>query len=69
MGTSFKKEIFEEHVQVGLIGWAEKVKKRKGLGSPLRPKAAGVQLQAVGNSRAQTLGDGNVEPAEVRSSE
>lgn len=31
MGTSFKKAIFDEHVQVGLVGWAQKVKKRKGL--------------------------------------
>ncbi|XP_068654899.1 MLO-like protein 1 [Aristolochia californica] len=31
MGSYFKKAIFEEHVQVGLVGWAQKVKKRKGL--------------------------------------
>ncbi|GAA0140630.1 hypothetical protein LIER_01939 [Lithospermum erythrorhizon] len=31
MGTHFKKSIFEEHVQVGLIGWAEKAKKKGGL--------------------------------------
>lgn len=30
MGSSFKKAIFDEHVQVGLVGWAQKVK-RKGL--------------------------------------
>lgn len=30
MGTSFKKEIFEQHVQDGLIGWAQKAKHRKG---------------------------------------
>lgn len=35
MGTSFKKAIFDEHVQVGLVGWAQKAKKKKGL------KAAG----------------------------
>jgi len=29
MGTTYKKAIFDEHVQVGLIGWAEKVKKKK----------------------------------------
>ncbi|EPS69012.1 hypothetical protein M569_05755 [Genlisea aurea] len=33
MGTHFKKSIFDEHVQAGLVGWAQKVKKRKGLGS------------------------------------
>lgn len=30
MGSSFKKEIFEEHVQESLVGWAQKVKKRRG---------------------------------------
>ncbi|XP_020261884.1 MLO-like protein 1 isoform X2 [Asparagus officinalis] len=30
MGSSFKKAIFEEHVQESLVGWAQKVKKRKG---------------------------------------
>ncbi|KAM3698781.1 hypothetical protein ACJW30_06G215700 [Castanea mollissima] len=35
MGTSFKKAIFDDHVQVGLVGWAQKAKKKKGL------KAAG----------------------------
>lgn len=30
MGSSFKKAVFEEHVQVGLTGWAQKVKKREG---------------------------------------
>lgn len=31
MGTFFKKEIFDEHVQQGLVGWAQKAKKRKAL--------------------------------------
>lgn len=31
MGTHFKKSIFEEHVQVGLVGWAQKVKNKRGL--------------------------------------
>lgn len=31
MGTHFKKSIFDEHVQVGLVGWAQKVKKKRGL--------------------------------------
>lgn len=29
MGTHFKKAIFDEHVQVGLVGWAERVRKKK----------------------------------------
>ncbi|KAF8765608.1 hypothetical protein HU200_008099 [Digitaria exilis] len=31
MGSYYKKEIFNEHVQQGVIGWAEKAKKRSGL--------------------------------------
>ncbi|KAK4750949.1 hypothetical protein SAY87_004431 [Trapa incisa] len=31
MGTTYKKAIFDEHVQAGLKGWAEKVKRKKGL--------------------------------------
>lgn len=32
MGTSFKKAIFEEHIQEGLVGWARAAKKGgKGL--------------------------------------
>ncbi|PON56658.1 Mlo-related protein [Parasponia andersonii] len=31
MGSSFKRAIFDEHVQVGLVGWAQKAKKKKGL--------------------------------------
>ncbi|KAH9771076.1 MLO-like protein 1 [Citrus sinensis] len=34
MGSSFKKAIFEENVQVGIVGWAEKVRRKKD------PKAA-----------------------------
>ncbi|XP_031404651.1 MLO-like protein 1 [Punica granatum] len=31
MGTSFKKAIFDDHVQAGIMGWAEKVKRKKVL--------------------------------------
>jgi mlo protein len=31
MGSSFKKSIFDEHVQVGLVGWAQKVKEKTKL--------------------------------------
>lgn len=30
MGSSYKKEIFNEHVQQGVLGWAQKVKLKKG---------------------------------------
>ncbi|TVU19407.1 hypothetical protein EJB05_35553 [Eragrostis curvula] len=31
MGSCYKKEIFNEHVQQGVLGWAQKVKMKKGL--------------------------------------
>ena len=31
MGSSFKRAIFEEHIQEGLVGWARTAKKNKGL--------------------------------------
>ena len=31
MGSCYKKELFNEHVQQGVLGWAQKVKMRKGL--------------------------------------
>lgn len=30
MGSSFKKAIFEEHIQKGLVEWAQKAKMKKG---------------------------------------
>lgn len=43
MGSSFKKAIFDEHVQVGLVGWAQKVKKRKGLRAAADGSSQGVK--------------------------
>ncbi|KAK4436645.1 MLO-like protein 1 [Sesamum alatum] len=31
MGSSFNKAIFDDHIQVGLVGWAQKAKKNKGV--------------------------------------
>lgn len=54
MGSSFKKAIFDQHIQEGLVGWARQAKKNKGLrkaangnsaGSP--PGAAAVQMTKV----------------------
>lgn len=30
MGSYFKRAIFDEHVQEGLLGWAQNVKRHKG---------------------------------------
>ncbi|KAL0417938.1 UNVERIFIED_CONTAM: MLO-like protein 1 [Sesamum radiatum] len=57
MGTYFKKAIFDEHVQVGLVGWAQKAKKRKGLkatlggstqGGSTNGPSIGVQMAGIG---------------------
>ncbi|XP_008649648.1 MLO-like protein 1 isoform X3 [Zea mays] len=40
MGSYYKKEIFNEHVQQGVLGWAQKAKKRSGVkevSSPSEP--------------------------------
>ncbi|XP_041000108.1 MLO-like protein 1 isoform X2 [Juglans microcarpa x Juglans regia] len=56
MGSNFKKSIFDEHVQAGLVGWAQKVKKKKGLkaanndsgqGSSHESTTVGIQMGAV----------------------
>ncbi|KAL6978954.1 MLO-like protein 1 [Sarracenia purpurea var. burkii] len=57
MGSSFKKAIFDEHVQAGIVGWAQKVKRKKQLktatnGSgegkpPTEGSAMGIQLGRV----------------------
>lgn len=57
MGSSFKKSIFEEHVQVGLVDWAQRVKDKKaaktasdgsGSGMPQLSSHAGGSSSAMG---------------------
>lgn len=60
MGSSYKKAIFEEHVQAGLVGWAEKVKRKKGLKaaaakegpnqSSSHDSSLGIQLGRIGRN-------------------
>ncbi|KAK3025824.1 hypothetical protein RJ639_041272 [Escallonia herrerae] len=56
MGTHFKKSIFNEHIQVSLVDWAQKVKRKKGLkaaatgsvqGSSTDGSTVGIQLGRV----------------------
>ncbi|KAL7583798.1 hypothetical protein Lser_V15G42062 [Lactuca serriola] len=56
MGSSFKKSIFEEHVQVGLISWAHKAKRNKALNATTNNSAqdgpgggggGGVELEGI----------------------
>ncbi|WCJ27671.1 Seven transmembrane MLO family protein [Euphorbia peplus] len=51
MGSTYKKAIFDEHVQVGLVGWAQKVKKKKGL-----REASDVSNQPSSTDGSSTLG-------------
>ncbi|KAK0602283.1 hypothetical protein LWI29_031988 [Acer saccharum] len=61
MGTSFKKEVFEEHVQVKISGWAKKVKGKKGL----KANTEGSTTHATSHGGIQL---GKV-PDEIRSSQ
>ncbi|KAH6765766.1 Seven transmembrane MLO family protein [Perilla frutescens var. hirtella] len=73
MGTNFKKSIFDDHVQVGLVGWAQKVKRKKGLkaalgggstqGGSTEGSSAGVQM-AVGRRAPTTPPANEVQPAD-----
>ncbi|KAL2239621.1 UNVERIFIED_CONTAM: MLO-like protein 1 [Sesamum indicum] len=66
MGTYFKKSIFDEHVQVGLVGWAQKAKKRKGLkatlggstqGGSTNGPSIGIQMAAIGRKEEPPQSD------------
>ncbi|XP_073061646.1 MLO-like protein 1 isoform X2 [Primulina eburnea] len=71
MGTHFKKSIFDEHVQAGLVGWAQKAKKRKGLkaaidGSTQAGSTDGSavrSLQMVGIGRKETTPPAEIQPS------
>ncbi|KAA8532194.1 hypothetical protein F0562_006664 [Nyssa sinensis] len=61
MGSSFKRAIFEEYIQEGLIGWAQKARKNKDLrkaGNEASPAA--VQLANVGEKES-AMEEGNAE--------
>ncbi|KAG8647974.1 hypothetical protein MANES_09G134100v8 [Manihot esculenta] len=50
MGSSYKKVIFDEHIQAGIIDWAEKVKKKRGL----KEAAAAAASSSSRNGSSQT---------------
>ncbi|KAK4440932.1 MLO-like protein 1 [Sesamum alatum] len=67
MGTYFKKSIFDEHVQVGLVGWAQKAKRRKGLkatlggstqGDSTEGSSTGVQMAGIGRKEETPRSNG-----------
>ncbi|KAK9162685.1 hypothetical protein Syun_003587 [Stephania yunnanensis] len=55
MGSQFKKAVFEEHVQEGLVGWAQKARKKKGL----RTAANGSTTQSGSNGGSSAVGSGD----------
>lgn len=77
MGTYFKKSIFDEHVQAGLVGWAQKVKRRKAAmggtnqgdsnaGSALRGlQMGGISPSSQGNSTGGSTA-GRIPPKESK---
>ena len=59
MGSSFKKAIFDEHVQVGLVGWAQKVKRKKGLKAAVDGSGSGSGLGSGSGAAQQSSHDGS----------
>ncbi|KAF3944493.1 hypothetical protein CMV_029037 [Castanea mollissima] len=60
MGSSFKKAIFEEHIQEGLVGWAQTAKKNKGL-----RKAANSSTTTTTTRGSTTHASGQMSPKET----
>ncbi|KAH0463971.1 hypothetical protein IEQ34_006757 [Dendrobium chrysotoxum] len=70
MGSSFKPAIFEEHVQEGLVEWAQKAKmkgRRATSTVSTRPKEEGIQLQKVFTQTDPLMQESRVEIVEVDS--
>lgn len=69
MGSSFNKAIFEEHVQVGLVGWAQKARKRRESttgSSHVESKegsSTGILMGNVGRKKS-AMGEGSAEQGE-----
>lgn len=71
MGTHFKKSIFDEHVQAGLVGWAQKAKKRKGLKAAVDGSTQAGSTDGSAVRSLQMVGIGHKEttpPAEIQPS-
>lgn len=65
MGTHFKKSIFDEHIQAGLLGWALKAKMKRGLkaatdgGSSTDGSTVGLQMLGIGRKETPTPAPSN----------
>lgn len=60
MGSDFKKSIFDEHIQVGLVGWAQKVKRKNVLKA-----AAAANGSGSGSGSGQGSSTGGVQLASI----
>lgn len=63
MGSSFKKEIFDEHIQDGLVGWAKAARRKAVNGSNQvvhkeSPSPMAVQLAQV-ETQESAMEEGN----------
>lgn len=56
MGSNFKKAIFEENVQVGLVGWAQKVKNKRELKAAASNGNEGSSQAATGPNSGSASG-------------
>ncbi|XP_078433981.1 MLO-like protein 1 isoform X2 [Wolffia australiana] len=70
MGSSLKKEIFDEHLQEGLKGWTKKIKKQRAIGQTSKAKVAtNVELQDVGMNQSSRVEDGSPGPSQAQQQE
>ncbi|MQL93002.1 hypothetical protein Taro_025632 [Colocasia esculenta] len=76
MGSSFKKAIFEDHVQQSIVDWAHKGKKRKGLSvhgknptshaGSKEGSAQGIQMRDIVRNRESLMEEGNAGPGNAK---
>ncbi|XP_010277858.1 PREDICTED: MLO-like protein 1 [Nelumbo nucifera] len=71
MGSSFKKSIFDEHVQEGLVGWARNAKKKMGAKAGAKGSIAGIQLGEKVRQRESAMEEGKavIESSSISESE
>ncbi|KAF3447559.1 hypothetical protein FNV43_RR12746 [Rhamnella rubrinervis] len=56
MGSSYKKAIFDDRMQVGLLGWAQKVKEKKGLKAASEASGSGSGTGQATSNNGSTMG-------------
>lgn len=61
MGSSFKKAVFDEHVQESLLGWAQKAKKKQALKAATEEGGPEVAIQ-MGRVLRDASAPGEIRP-------